>query len=173
MNLTKVHDFDVIEADRATFAQAEALVEKANAEKIGGFTDWVLPDTQTLRALATLAPSLHWCWSSSPYVGVSNNACGVNFDNGNVYYSDRNDNDAVCLVRASQCLAIGQAGQLESLKQAGILAEKPVQREPLPPEWINDCVREAEETTAPDSDFGCFEWLVRKVEAAHGIKENT
>ena len=60
-----------------------------------------------------------------------------------------------------------------ALRKEPLYTSPPAQREPLPPEWINDCVREAEETTAPDSDFGCFEWLVRKVEAAHGIKENT
>lgn len=58
-------------------------------------------------------------------------------------------------------------------KFATSIASPPAQRKPLPPEWIKDRVREAEETTEPDSDFACFEWLVRKVEAAHGIKENT
>ena len=59
------------------------------------------------------------------------------------------------------------------LKEPQATSPTPAQRKPLPPEWINDCVREAGGTTAPDSDFECFEWLVRKVESAHDIKENT
>jgi hypothetical protein len=38
-------------------------------------------------------------WSSSPYVGNTNNAWNVNFNNGNVNNNNRNNNNAVRLVR--------------------------------------------------------------------------
>jgi hypothetical protein len=39
--------------------------------------------------------------ASSPYVGNSNNAWNVNFNNGNVNNNNRNNNNQVRLVRAS------------------------------------------------------------------------
>lgn len=39
--------------------------------------------------------------TSSPYVGNSNNAWNVNFNNGNVNNNNRNNNNHVRLVRAS------------------------------------------------------------------------
>lgn len=65
---------------------------------------------------------------------------------------------------------LGRISSCDAIHNIREAIEQPAQQEPLPPEWINDCVREAGETTEPDSDFACFEWLVRKVEAAHGIK---
>jgi hypothetical protein len=38
-------------------------------------------------------------WSSSPYVGNTNNAWNVNFNNGNVNNNNRNNTNAVRLVR--------------------------------------------------------------------------
>lgn len=45
------------------------------------------------------------------------------------------------------------------------------QRRPLTSEWIVALAKEAGETTAPATDVETFEWVVRKVEAAHGIGE--
>lgn len=126
MKLTKIEDFDVIEWGRFyTYENAVAFARQAAEEKIGGFTDWVLPDTHTLRSLALLASSHFYAWSSSPYVGNSGYAWIVNFYNGNVNSSYRSSYlNHVRLVRASQCLAIGLAGYKKSLADAGIKVEQ-------------------------------------------------
>ena len=123
MKLVKIEDFDVIEGGWCPHENAVAFARQAAEEKIGGFTDWVLPDTQTLRALALLAPSGFYAWSSSPYVGDSSHAWVVDFGDGCVDYEVRSSGNHVRLVRASQCLAIGLAGQKKSLADAGIKTE--------------------------------------------------
>ena len=44
----------------------------------------------------------NWYWSSSPYVGNSGSAWGVNFNGGHVDGSTRGSSNRVRLVRASQ-----------------------------------------------------------------------
>ncbi len=50
-------------------------------------------------------------------------------------------------------------------------AARAAQRKPLTIEWITACIVEAGQITEPMSDYDAIEWLVRKVEAAHGITE--
>lgn len=121
MQLIEIAGFLVIEVEQImSWDKAMALPAKANTEAIGGFTDWVLPDKQTLAALAAFKPEKSWFWSSSPSAEDSNNAWYVYFGNGYVGYDHKLDCLQVHLVRAEQIFEIGRAGQLESMRQAGI-----------------------------------------------------
>ena len=59
----------------------------------------------------------------------------------------------------------------DELCEEALAYTTPPQRKPLTDAWIVDAIKEAGETSAPNTDFECFAWLVRKVEAAHGVKE--
>jgi len=136
--LEKIAGFDVLHIEGIhTFDGALEL--PAVMQGCDGIRDWVLPDRATLAALQIVAEGV--CgdlphWSSSPYVGSSNYAWYVDFYNGNVDDNDRNNNNQVRLVRASQCLAICKAAAEKSLKEAGI--EVPVQPAPVqePVGWL-------------------------------------
>jgi uncharacterized protein with LGFP repeats len=43
-----------------------------------------------------------WFWSSSPNANNTNNAWNVNFDNGNVNWNNKNNDNHVRLVRAGE-----------------------------------------------------------------------
>lgn len=113
-------NFDQIKIGIAAFDEVVGIVAQANRERIGGHDDWVAPDTWTLKAMALIDPCDEFVWSSSPYVGNSDYACGVYFGDGGVSNYGRGSSLLVRLVRGCQCLAIGRAGQIKSLADAGI-----------------------------------------------------
>ena len=116
--------FDVVDCGKMIFDEAVKQAAIANDKKIGACNDWVLPDLQTLRALAILAPSNLLCWSSSPDVVNSSYAWFVDFYDSDVGYGNHDGNVQVRLVRASQCLAINAAGALKSMQDAGIVVKE-------------------------------------------------
>jgi hypothetical protein len=120
MNHKKVAGFDVIEHRECSFASAQEMVKEANAEAIGGYSDWVMPDTVTAQALRLVGGGGDAViWSSTP--GVNGSAWFVRLNYGNVTLANRNTNaNQLRLVRASQCLALGQAAHRLSLAEAGI-----------------------------------------------------
>jgi hypothetical protein len=125
--------FDVLHVEgRYTWDEAAELPE--HLQGTGGIHDLVLPDRLTLAALAALdgIKRVGWHWSASPFAGDSGLAWGVHFSNGGIdYYGGRNYSGHVCLVRASQCLAIGRAAQAEAMREAGIVAPA---AQPAPPQ---------------------------------------
>lgn len=124
----KVGGFDVLESEsELTCHDAVVWAKKANADSVGGFSDWVLPDRLTLTALAFIRPSKDWYWSSSTSIYGSNGGFIVGSDGGNValvrgYIKD--GASQVLLVRAEQMFEICRAGQLESMRQSGISYEE-------------------------------------------------
>jgi hypothetical protein len=114
--------FDIIQ-NEGTLDQAKAFVAYANDIALGGHRDWVLPDVMTLQALDEITPKGRLFWSSShPNLGSGN----AFFDNahGTILVYTSPDNHEVMpfqIVRASQRLAIGQAGHLKGLSRAGIV----------------------------------------------------
>lgn len=132
MNHVTIKGFDAIEA-RGRFDEEPALAAQANEQAVGGFSDWVFPDTMTLLALQKIAPANCWVWSSSPYGGSSYYAWLVDFDYGFVGISSygRSYDFHVRLVRASQVLALVALAHRAALEEAGIvLAALPAQQEP-------------------------------------------
>lgn len=100
----------------ANFKKAQALIDKANAEKLGGFDDWRLPTVEELFCLADRTkaspaidkeafhdtPDYGWYWSSTPYAPLSGCAWGVYFSGGNSLDLLRDGGSYVRAVRASQ-----------------------------------------------------------------------
>lgn len=121
MKLIDIANFHVIEVDQEmTWDEAMASPAEANTKAVGGFTDWVLPDVITLKALASLKPEDSWFWSSSPHAFDSVYAWGVDFGGCYIDGNDKLNDGRVRLVRAGQCFDIGRAGQLESMSQTSI-----------------------------------------------------
>jgi hypothetical protein len=93
----------------------DTLVDGSNSESLCGFNDWRVP---TLKELMTISrkgvrnPSIDSnyfpntrsskYWSSSPYAGSSSNAWLVYFNYGNGSNANRNNSNAVRLVRGGQ-----------------------------------------------------------------------
>lgn len=107
MKLLNIAGFDVLETDNEmTWDEAMAFPAIANAQQAGGFSDWVLPDMDTLKALQRVSEQKKgWFWSSSPNAGFSYGAWGVGFGLGLVGFNDKDDYGQVRLVRAGQFLA--------------------------------------------------------------------
>lgn len=125
MNHTTVQGFDMIEAGPCTFEEAKNLAAQANAEAIGGFTDWVMPDAQTLRAMTVIRPRpdqiVRRAWASTHGKLIPRLVFAyVDFGHSMVGTTHKLLTCFVCLLRTSQCLDIGRAGQIESMRQAGI-----------------------------------------------------
>ena len=102
-----------------TYTYATAKKQTAN---FAGYSDWRLPNIAELQTIVErdnyypainteLFPNTHnyWFWSSSPDVGVTDNAWSVYFKYGSVSSYNRSDAFPVRLVRASQSLGIGLA----------------------------------------------------------------
>lgn len=130
MKLLNIAGFDVLDSEkRLTWDDADSWVEGVNSDVVAGFTDWVLPDVDTLRALYRICRGDvdgvyaldDWFWSSSPSADGSLSSWYVNFSSGAVYFCHEINCLQVLLVRAGQMFAIGRAGQLESMRLAGIL----------------------------------------------------
>lgn len=114
--------FDTLD-HHGSFADAKAFVKKANAHAANGHTDWVLPDNYTLSALSLITPGAEESsnfWSSSYMPNCGHYAWSVNFDNGLTIAQRQDTHMAVRLVRNSQCLSIGLAGQRKSLQKLKI-----------------------------------------------------
>ena len=89
-----------------------------NASALCGYTDWRLPTKEELEGIVLRGTSptidtmwfpntqARFYWSSSPYVGNSGSAWGVNFDYGNVNFTGRSINLRVRLVRNSAAPSI-------------------------------------------------------------------
>ena len=89
-----------------------------NASALCGYTDWRLPTKEELEGIVLRGTSptidtmwfpntqARFYWSSSPYVGNSGSAWGVNFDYGNVNFTGRSLNLRVRLVRNSAAPSI-------------------------------------------------------------------
>ena len=89
-----------------------------NASALCGYTDWRLPTKEELEGIVLRGTSptidtmwfpntqARFYWSSSPYVGNSGSAWGVNFDYGNVNFTGRSINLRVRLVRNSPAPSI-------------------------------------------------------------------
>lgn len=123
MKLIDIAGFPVVEFEEVSFYNAVNAPKKANIEAVGGFSDWVLPDPHTLKALASLQPEslcTCWLWASSPDTNDSRVAWCVGFDYGDTETEAKDRDYRVRLVRAGQLLEIGRAGQLESIRQADI-----------------------------------------------------
>ena len=85
-----------------------------NASALCGYTDWRLPTKEELQGIVASSGSpridttwfpnmqVSFYWSSSPYVGYSNFAWGIDFYNGSVNVNYRSSGSLVRLVRASQ-----------------------------------------------------------------------
>jgi hypothetical protein len=97
----------------STFTYDEALQQaKSEASRTG--IAWRVPEKEELAGLVdkqyspTIDPAafpgtpVSWFWSSSPFVGSSDVAWGVDFDDGDVGYDDRTGTNCVRLVGASQ-----------------------------------------------------------------------
>ena len=102
-----------------TYTYDNAIKQTAN---FAGYSDWRLPNIAELQTIVErdnrnpainteLFPNTRsdWFWSSSPSVGVTDNAWYVDFYGGNVSGSYRGGAFPVRLVRASQSLGIGLA----------------------------------------------------------------
>lgn len=113
-----VGGFDFIDGGVRKYTGALSFVGNANAEAVGGHSDWVLPDAVTAQALRIVGGGGgFWTWTSSPYKGESDYARFVDFNDGYVYDSSINSDLHVSLVRSSQCLALGHAAHRKSLEQ--------------------------------------------------------
>lgn len=137
MKHIKINGFDVLDArEKMSWNDAFNFAEKARADLCGGFTDWVLPDSLTLKALVHL--NIDECderfWSSSGdncgHNKVRHNSWVVDFGCGLVVGNPVESYNHVRLVRASQCLDIGRAGHIESMLQANIIGTESI------PDWI-------------------------------------
>ena len=122
MKLLKIGGFDVIDFDTMKWANAILLPEISNLESLGGFNDWVLPDAQTLRALALFEPEGPGFWSSS----TDKQWCGdcalvVGFKSGTIASIFKTMDHGVRLVRASQLLDINIAGAKISMIDADLI----------------------------------------------------
>ena len=127
--------FDVIERGFCTFNKAKEHVAKANAQAIGGHTDWILADLGTAQSiffLRGLKPEhTPLVWTSMP--NLLNNGFNARdrvhewlyyFAVGVVSENGRNFEHPVQLVRASQCVAIREMAR--RLQQADAVI-KPMQ----------------------------------------------
>jgi hypothetical protein len=98
-----------------TYTHEQALARAKSVNTANSATGWRLPNVKELASLAdkgcqspaidsTAFPSTpsNWYWSSSPYVGNSDYAWGVDFYYGGVNGYGRNNGNRVRLVRASQ-----------------------------------------------------------------------
>ena len=96
---------------RATFTWQQDL-QQADTSTAAGYSDWRLPNVKELTSLvepACVSPAINlrvfpdtpgtWFWSSSPYVGNTNIAWYVIFNDGNVLDRFRDSYLAVRLVR--------------------------------------------------------------------------
>ena len=98
-----------------TWKEALDLASTENATGFAGFTDWRVPNIEELRSIAAIncsnpainetvfpnTPS-HGFWSSSPIAGYPNDAWGIYFGYGYVYYGYRGNGYRVRLVRSGQ-----------------------------------------------------------------------
>lgn len=112
--ILKIGDFNVLESENElTWNEAVAFAETASADGAGSFSDWVLPDLDTLKALKLqwdTEKDDNWFWSSTTYVGNSRCAWAVRCDSSFSCYGGKFNQYRVLLVRTSQ---------LESMRQAG------------------------------------------------------
>lgn len=111
--LLKIGSFDVLESNEEShWFDAVEWPEKVNSEGLGGFTDWVLPDVDTLKALYRLDDGVNgWLWSSLADADDSYVAWFVDFSDGSAFYAPKFILLPFRLVRS---------GQIESMRLAVI-----------------------------------------------------
>lgn len=98
-----------------TFAGMQKLIDKANADKLGGHDDWRAPTVEELFCLADRtrsSPAIDtdafpdtksdWYWTSTPYKPNSGFAWIVGFGSGYSSYVHHDGSSCVRAVRASQ-----------------------------------------------------------------------
>lgn len=126
--LLKVGDFDVLESEsKLTLREGIAWAEKANEENACGFSDWVLPDKITLLAVAVIESAEKAESMLGQYSGFDSYdifACQISLNNAKLKYFFKLGRGRIRLVRAEQMFEICRAGQIESMRQAGINEDK-------------------------------------------------
>ncbi len=114
----------VVTSGDVSIARALSMQAEANKERIGGFDDWLLPDSLTLLALFRAASELrngriYWSSTTPPrvnaFVGVY-----VSSDSGLIGGFDESGRAGVMLVRHKQFQDIGRDGHIASMRDAGI-----------------------------------------------------
>jgi hypothetical protein len=110
--------FDVIALDKpCTFYEAMLALRKINASQ-GLSSKWVIPDDQTLRALALINPARKVFWSVSSDDNESASLNCVNFQTAGFVSSSKWALNHACFVRSGDLLGIGRAGQVVSIDKA-------------------------------------------------------
>ena len=120
-----------------------------NASALCGYTDWRLPTKEELEGIVLRGTSpaidtvwfpntqARFYWSSSPYVGNSGSAWGVNFDYGNVNFTGRSLNLRVRLVRnsAAPSIATQPTAQTVTAGQTATFSVTATGTAPLTYQW--------------------------------------
>lgn len=124
LKITKEGFFIVVCSGDVSIARALSMQAEAKKDQIGGFSDWVLPDSLTLSALLWASSQLrsgriYWSSSVPPKV---NGFAGVYVSSASGFIGglDESGRAAVLLVRHMQFQDIGRAGHLASMRDAGI-----------------------------------------------------
>lgn len=105
-----------------SIARARSSQDIANQDRVGGFDDWVLPDSMTLLALFKASPELrngrvYWSSSTPP---KANSMAGVFVSSASGFIGGFDDDDraALILVPCEQMVEIVKAGHNEYMLEA-------------------------------------------------------
>ncbi len=103
MKYKKFNGIDTVESS-GTYYEAMAMPAKANAEKLGGFDDWILPtlDQLILLRMTRVIYRDDFHWSSTMSKGSVDVGVGVDFINGHTQSRIIRNTCAVRLMRRSQ-----------------------------------------------------------------------
>lgn len=103
------------EGQPATYCNTDAFVQRINAKKLCGFSDWRLPTRVELESIVDYgrsAPAINTAffpfvrselyWTQSPYVEDNKSAWAINFRLGSSMWQVRNNPQRVMLVRTQK-----------------------------------------------------------------------